>query len=545
MYILAVLIVFSAITLKCDFHIHMIKFNPLHSVPCKMNQGIIFLFSFLALSRLIFASNANAKISGWLDDYEFIDINTKKPRTEMTFPISSTIHNPRPTIIPSLLTKEELIVNENADASGLFGLRNHNNICYMSSFISASFHLSRFREAIYACEPSAASHVMLAQVFAKLQNATRAVSTELCLMPAINKDLTWDFGEFECNMEFGSRILDILPASVKSLYNLTIQSNYYLKDNHQLLKTKIATETHVIVPPKYASLSEAIASRFPDHEAEDYIIERKDFHEYAGIIDDFEGEKKSFGIYNETTITNRPEMMVFGIRRRQLNNFDYSPMELDFELVLPGLEDGNKSVKYLLKSFCVHWPSPAHYISYVRDFSRGNSEGDWYLYNDSNASAIRKFTDYERLRSHADTGATLAFYVRADSISDEIAGRVPVIPERIKFLANLMTALEDIKTQKDEISPQSFSRKSYNSPPVTRDLNPSTPESEKVSVDAQFASITKQAVHCSPMMVIEERRVSSLPSENVPSPTHDKFLKYFPLNQNYFAPFADFWVPEA
>ena len=70
-------------------------------------------------------------------------------------------------------------------------------------------------------------------------------------------------------------------------------------------------------------------------------------------------------------------------------------------------ENMEEPVKYILSGFCYY--VPRHYISYVRDFSKGTPEGDWYKYNDQYVSAVRTRSDYDELRHNADTGATFAF----------------------------------------------------------------------------------------------------------------------------------------
>lgn len=418
------------------------------------------------------------------------------------------------------------VINANVSTEGRYGLTNHRSICYMSAFITASFNIHRFREAVYAGEPETASAFMLAQVFAKMQNAKAPIQTVRDLMPAVQKDLNWVFGQFQCNLEFSSRFLDTLPPSVKELFALKVRDNFYRLDNGILLgSTVVPGDSYQIVHPGSQSVAEAIYNKFPFANQVSYLIEEENHHEYVDTVPEFDGTKILIPARRESEIINRPEIMMIGIPRTQGNEevFKSDFTELGFELLMPplkkervegeehnddGLEDEYEApVQYLLGGFChyVHF----HYISYVRDFSRGNPEGDWYSYNDQTVTPVRTKKEFESLLKAANTAATLAFYIRADSVRREEI-EIP-IPTRFLRLAKLQLAIEevlDLKTQMKSGQPRPHVKSSA------------------------FSSIKT----AEPRSQIEE---------NLPPKIHSDFFNLFPLNGEYLDISDDFFDPVA
>ena len=484
-----------------------------------MQRGLLFLICaalqpFVLLSR----TNETNTSSSIVDDYENINIEDLPniiDASELT-ELEPNLHT------LGLSPNNGLFFNTNI--GGRFGLINHSNICYMSAFITAAFNVQSFREALYECEPKNASTVMLAEVFAKLQTAKRSISTNLCLMPALTKEIGWNFGRFECNMEFSGRILNILPESVQSLYKISVRTNFYLQENGALLKSKVEASSNGMVVPAFESIANAIETRFRN--SVDYKIKQSEFAEYEGIIEPFSENEKSFQVNSEEIIENRPEIMIFGIARKLPEGFNTTPMKLDFELTFPGYEP----VKYVLQSFCYHLPG--HYVSYARDFTGENPEGDWYQYNDSTVKTVNNQTEFETLKNLADTSATLAFYVRADSVVTRRNYREAQIPERIMTIAKLMLALEDIQDRRNETTNEVEEKKTrYRSPPAENNSNLSPK-----SVDSIASTVaTPQSLINSEN---DDENKKKKRSENVPSPTNDRFLGDFPLDADYFPNFA-------
>ena len=366
------------------------------------------------------------------------------------------------------------VINPNANAEGRYGLVNHGNICYMSAFISSVFNVPFFREAVYASEPKTASAFMLAQVFAKMQNAKGPINTVNDLIPAVEKNIGWKFGSMECIMEFIVRFLDIIAETdivIKKTFALEVRERFYRLDNRVVLKSKTTSgDSYQVVHPTSESVSAAIFSKFPYTNRVSYTIEPENCDEYTTTVPEYNGTKIEIETIRETEIINRPKLMIFGIPRTSPRDesFNSKEMKLDFEILMPPLEkvqtganvvnveDGEEQkgerqaqdvkveyeapVNYLLNGFCVY--IPGHYISYVRDFSKGSIEGDWYIYNDSTVSPVRTRSEYNRMLELANTSATLAFYVRSDAIDRNVT-EIPV-PARYLRLANLQFALEEV-----------------------------------------------------------------------------------------------------
>jgi hypothetical protein len=496
-----------------------------------MQRGLLFLICSLLLP-FVFLSQEKGNGA----DFDlFVD--------EENYEILNTVDIPIPTETienfdfgaPGQMTSSSVSAPTNSRNSR-FGLINHHNICYLSAFITATFNVHSFREAVFDCEPNNATTVMVAEVYAKLQTAKSPISTELCLMPTLREDINWSFGRFEDNMEFGGRILDMLPESVKSLYSISLRTYYYLQGKNVVLKTKLVPQDFIVIMPTFSSISNAIQTRFRDNV--DYVVEQKDFDEYKKVIEPFDGIKKKFATISEEFIENRPEIIVFGIGRRQFNTaFDETLMELDFEFILPGLEEGSEPVKYILQSFCYH--VPGHYISYARDFTEGDgNDGVWYQYNDSKVSAVTNELDFQNMKKSADTGATLAFYVRSDRIVTRTAYREPQIPERIMRVAKLMLALEEIQERRRNIDTEEM-KKQYRSPPAAAVVDNSSPKSlNSASSAATSVAVTLSPSNIVPLALAHRSNIlkeeDKKRSQSLPSPTNGRFLEEFPLDADYF-----------
>ena len=486
--------------------------------PVKMQRGLLFL---ICSALLPFAFLSQEHDFGFYDEEDYEILNTK----DIPFYTEGLEVSRLGQSISSYSAVPTL------NRNGRFGLINHNSICYMSAFITATFNVHSFRKVLFACEPENATTVMLAEVFAKLQTAKSSISTKFCLMPTLSIEIEWSFGRFEDNMEFSGIILDKLPKSVKSVYNTSVRTNYYLEESKVLLKTKDVDENLIIIMPTFRSISDAIESRFRNQVI--YSIEQVDFHEYEGKIAPFSEKKKEFPAISEEFIVNRPEIVVFGIGRKQFNveGFNKTPMELDFEIILPGLEEGSEPIKYILQSFCYH--IPAHYITYARDFTVNNTDGIWYQYDDSSVSVVTTQQDYQNLKTKANTAATLAFYVRADCVVTNAAESEPQIPERIIRIAKLMLALEEIQDRRSELSQEK--KQYYRSPPAPTILNDSSsPKSlDSIAAISSSPSITIPSSHIPGILKEDDKKRS----HNLPSPTNNRFLEDFPLGSEYFPEF--------
>lgn len=498
---------------------HMVKLAALVMYPCKMQRGLLFLIC-AALLRFAFLGDSKAG-----DEADFFD-------SDLDFEIVNFADVPKAAdcepVVPQLSSATASSYHSSGPRrTSRFGLINHSNICYMSAFITAAFNCQTFKQALFSCEPKNASTFMLAQVFAKLQNAKSPVSTKLCLMPTLRNEIGWIFGSFEDNMEFSGRMLDLLPTSVRSVFTTLVRTNYYSAENGVLLKSKEETLPHLIIMPTFASITAAIAERF--RSPLKYNIKQKDFHEYVGIVEPFEEEEKEFPAYSEEIIMSRPEIIIFGIGRKSLHAFNETPMELDFEFILPGLEEGSEPVKYILQSFCYH--IPLHYISYARDFTGGNPEGDWYQYNDSVVSTVETSQDFEALKHHANTGATMAFYVRSDRVAKADSQQVEV-PALVKKFADIFLALEEVQIRHESMTIKAAAEAkrahySKGSPTAGTKL-PSSPQS---SVELTASPLIKPLANRAGISSDDEKKRSA----NIPSPTNDRFMNAFPIDGIYFA----------
>lgn len=436
---------------------------------------------------------------------------------------------------------QDEIINPNAVAEGRHGLINHNFICYMSAFVTAAYNVRLFREAVLTAEPETASAFMLAEVFAKMQISTEPISTVDDLMPAVKQELIgWSFGRFQCNLEFAAQFIDKLPKSVRNIFTLENRQNFFRADNGVYLKSTVTPEVfYQLVKPVFASISEAVRRKFPDSRESSYLIDQSNYQEYLNSVPEYNGTKMEIQTTDETEIINRPVVMLIGIPRTYPNGtYNASKMELDFELEMPALprqrvdgeeckgEDMEEPVKYVLSGFCYY--VPGHYISYVRDFSKGTPEGDWYKYNDQNVSAVRTRSDYDELRHNADTGATFAFYIRSDMIG---GNSLPVVvPERYMRIAKLQLALEEVQKMKA----QRRREQTYGNSSSGRYVNDGVSSSSRCSPSPAKSEPSRAAspVSFSPFIPESKR------NENLPSPTNKRALKEFPLTD--FLP-----VPEA
>jgi hypothetical protein len=452
----------------------------------------------------------------------FFDGESKgdEEETDFSIPIAqSSISNIKPSF--SSIPNPDRIVNSNTDISGRKGLQNHANICYMNSIISTLFNIKNFRNSLYAAEHKTTSSVLLAEVFAKMQLSSKtSISTKSCLMHAIRKELDWGFGQFQCVLEFAELLFDRLP--VQNVFKLHNRYSNMMTATGETLKAKMVEDNIYIMPTGFASIADAIALKFVDREAEDYKIELADQHEYTGLVPAFSEPFVKVPIYNETTIMNRPELIVLGIRRVIFFpkiTFDRTKVEANFRFELPGIDGSTTPVKYLLHGFSFH--VPGHYMSYVRDFSRGNPEGDWYLYNDAIVSAVRTASDYAKLREAADTSACLLFYSREDSVDFGHGAEVPIAPE-ISRLAKLFLSLEELQESKAEYEAEAHrKRNEYKRSPAYNPSSHDSPQSSIASAEAVYGSRTVRTDD-------EVKRSPLLPTD-----TGVRFTRDFPLDQNY------------
>lgn len=304
-----------------------------------------------------------------------------------------------------------------------------------------------------------------------------------------------------------------MPKSIKTLYEISVRNEIYLRGTERLVTAVNGVEPYIIVPPTFPSVLEAVRSHFPDNDAGNtFIVERAEYETYRDFVEEpFEGDKTEIKVYRKHVISNRPEMMVFGIRRRNMEAFDRTEMQLNPEIVLPGLEEGSAPVVYHLHAFCYH--TPGHYISYARDFSRGNLHGDWYQYNDTVVKAVRTVADYNKLVEAANRAATMAFYVRADVIMTPGNYHEIPIPSRIMTLSKLMTALEDAKTRITLANEKKKQEQKYRSPP------PLTSSASPKSIDEVSSSTIIRSADRS-----NERNRSAL----LPELTFSNFMSFFP-----------------
>ena len=428
--------------------------DPLVFSPCKMQRGFLLLIcasSLLRFTRLSDAADHHLDVECFSEDDLFIPgSNPAVTRSDC-----SQLLGPRPSA-PSPADSfydDTRIIDHIASSSGRPGLVNGNNLCYMNAFISSTFNIHCFRSTVYACEPENASTVMLAEVFAKLQTTKKtSVLTKFSLIPALEKEMDWPFGRWECILEFTCKLLDLFPDSVKKIFGITIRNESYLRSNDKLLKADNFSESHIIVPTTFSSLASAIQSHFPDNDlSNEYLINKEEFNEYRDIVEPFAEDKKYFPCYRKYVIVNCPEIMIFGIRRfDRITGFDKTLIELNFEITLPGLGEGSEPILYLLHAFCFH--VPGHYMSYVREFTEESADGHWYRYDDSSVTSVRTAGDHKKLIEDANSSATLVFYVRADSIATkESIEQELQIPERIMKIANLMLTLEEVHDRKIEL----------------------------------------------------------------------------------------------
>lgn len=436
---------------------------------------------------------------------------------------------------------QDEIINPNADAEGRKGFINHNFICYMSAFVTAAYNVRLIREAVLNAEPETASAFMLAEVFAKMQISTEPISTIDDLMPAVKREFTnWAFGRFQCNFEFAAKFIENLPKSVRDIFAMENRQNFFRADNGVFLNSKVTSEVfYQVVNLFFPSVSEAIRQKFPDREQSSYIIDQSNYDEYLNSVPEYNGTKMEIQTINETEIIDRPAVMLIGIPRTFPDEtYNDNKVELDFELEMPALprqrvdgeeckgEDMEEPVKYILSGFCYY--VPGHYMSYVRDFSKGTPEGDWYKYNDQYVSAVRTRSDYDELRHNADTGATFAFYIRSDMIG---GNSLPVVvPERYMRIAKLQLALEEVQKMKA----QRRREQTYSSSSSGRYFNGGDSSSSRRSPSPAKSEPSRAAspVAFSPFLPESKR------NENLPSPTNKRALKEFPLTD--FLP-----VPEA
>jgi len=336
---------------------------------------------------------------------------------------------------------QEISQIDSALAPNRQGLNNHLNNGYMNSVVSILFNNHGFRNAMFATTSQNSTSRSVSQVFAKMLISPKPVRTDMCLMQAMKEH--WTFGPFHDILEFTGVLLDLLPESIQGIFQQHNRYSILKKSNDQVLNVKLIEDNMYIVPKGFSSVSEAISLNFIDHEAEDYKIKLEDYHYYEGIIQPFTEPFINIPIYNEMTIMNRPEMLMFGINRVKMNpeiSFDESEMKIDFAFELPGLEDGSEPIMYLLTGFSFFQRS-GHYMSYVRDLSRGNPIANWFLYNDSLVTIVQSSQDLELMRNRAKTAACLLFYSRQDTI--ECKSIKSEIPEDILANAKNMMLFED------------------------------------------------------------------------------------------------------
>ena len=307
------------------------------------------------------------------------------------------------------------------------GIRNHALNCYASALISCLYNIPVVQMAVFDevsrsnLRKEESVTAALATIFYKMRFGKSFIDLEPFFMPTVKKTLGWEFGGLECVLEFWNQLSTALP---ESLFQIELQENRFRKDDNVLIKSVSQKTNLILVSPseKYRNIEEFLENNFVDEDAEDFIIEAKDKHEYPQLFkedsDAFLEDKVRITSKTSLTILNCPKVLIFGIKRVRWNpqtgSSEFHSTHLGFpeKLTINGEE-------YMIVGNVEYDSKKVHYFAQNHDLL----DDQWYTHDDKIVSRIPDTEEaFDDLTSRFIHNSSMVFYVKS-SLLDEFQDR--------------------------------------------------------------------------------------------------------------------------
>ena len=228
----------------------------------------------------------------------------------------------------------------------------------------------------------------------------------------MNIDRDQKIGEYQCILEFWGFFVETMTDRFNELFKVKVATNYIRKSDDQLLKSIPDVYNYINIPiPKTAvSISSIVAGQFLDEEAENYNVYPKDQAEYGDLFSEPLTERLSIPVKSTVTFSNRPNVLVFGIKRLNYNPItgknELNEVPVDFDhLILKG----ELYVPVASIIFCRN-----HYYAILRDVKNA----DFYLHNDTRIDFISDPQDNALIGDNLMKKTVMMFYVKLSALQE-------------------------------------------------------------------------------------------------------------------------------
>lgn len=308
------------------------------------------------------------------------------------------------------------------------GIRNHALNCYASSLIACLYNIPLVQEALFANvlknidEPNTDRYeciaTALSTIFYKMRSTKTFVDLETYFVPAVKRTINWDFGGLECALEFWGRFSAALPAEVSDLFKIDGVESHFRKSDNAFIKSENVSSNMIFVSPskKYKSIEKLLEVDFIDEEAEDFTVFPEDQHLYAHLLDGPIEEKVNVNRRTTFRITNKPKVLIFGVKRvywdASTNSSGLNTTILEFPENLK-LNDE----EYTCVGNVEYDSIRGHYFAQNLDLLNDQ----WYIHDDKKVEKIPDTTEaFADLSERFYTNSCLVFYIKTSLIDEYI-----------------------------------------------------------------------------------------------------------------------------
>ena len=308
------------------------------------------------------------------------------------------------------------------------GIRNHALNCYANSLIACLYNIPLVQEALFSNvlknidEPNTERYeciaTALSTIFYKMRSTKTYVDLETYFVPAVKNTIQWDFGGLECVLEFWGSFSAALPAEVSDLFKVDGIESQFRKSDNVFIKSENVSSNMIFVSPseKYKSIEKLLEVDFIDEEAEDFTVFPEDQHLYAHLLDGPIEEKVKVNRRSTFKITNKPKVLIFGVKRVYWDASTNSSGLITTTLEFPENLELNEE-EYTCVGNVEYDPVRGHYFAQNLDLLNDQ----WYTHDDKKVDKIpdtnEAFTD---LSERFYTKSCMVFYIKTSLIDEYI-----------------------------------------------------------------------------------------------------------------------------
>ena len=340
------------------------------------------------------------------------------------------------------------------------GIKNHALNCYASSLISCLYSIPSVHQALFSDflksidefdkKKNQSLTVALATIFYKMRFAKLTINLETLFAPTVKNVIGWKFKEMECVLEFWMRLSLALPVEIADLFKIEGTGNHFRKLDKVLIKSKDLQSNMILVSPSedYNTIEKILKNDFVDEDADDYFIEPADQLEYQHVLSDVIDKNASIPSITTFKITNRPKILIFGIKRVYWNAETNSPALNTTPLGFPETLNINEE-EYTCVSNIEFDSEREHYFAHNLDLLSDH----WYVHDDRQVQRIPDTAAaFSNLSGRFATNSCMVFYVKKSSI-DEYMNDLTKIEIPTEVLAKLAPKIKNPVSARSEKLP--------------------------------------------------------------------------------------------